>query len=348
MGRDNEHSKALDAASICNIVRKWNTRFDGHRDPTSFLERVEELIIAYEIDRDLILKALPEMLTGTALLWYRNFRETWTTYEMFRRSFELQFLPPGYRRNLDEQIRLRTQGDSEPFRSFTVALTTLMRRRGGLSRQEELDRIYSNMKPEYKLTIKRHEVYSMDQLLEQAEHVESCNRERAMFRPPPPPSMSLVPETAYYQKKRGDKYSNRVEIGALDRAVKFDDAGVRSPTRHVRFQDQGSPGAYPEGPRKNHGKTRATNAEFRHAMNRREGDDDVVGNNTSYPTDRKDNSRAVCWNCDKQGHFYRQCRAPKIMRCFHCKTLGVKTHECACQQGNDPRAQAGGSRLSPH
>lgn len=57
------------ASSVCNIVRKWNVRFDGYRDPISFLERLDELMGAYNVPGTDLLKALPELLTGTALLW---------------------------------------------------------------------------------------------------------------------------------------------------------------------------------------------------------------------------------------------------------------------------------------
>lgn len=29
-------------ANLCNLVRKWNLRFDGHSDPVAFLERLED------------------------------------------------------------------------------------------------------------------------------------------------------------------------------------------------------------------------------------------------------------------------------------------------------------------
>jgi hypothetical protein len=78
-----------------------------------------------------------ELSHGTALLWYRNNRDGWNDYDDFHRSFDLQFLPPGYIRNLGEEIRCRTQNENEPFRNFVVTLTTLIRRlAAGLNTEE--------------------------------------------------------------------------------------------------------------------------------------------------------------------------------------------------------------------
>jgi hypothetical protein len=44
----------------------------------------------------------------------------------------------------------------------------------------------------------------------------------------------------------------------------------------------------------------------------------------------------ICWNCDKVGHLFRNCRAPRILKCFNCKKPGVKTTTCNClQQGKE-------------
>lgn len=63
-------------ASLCSDVRKWNIRFDGKKDPVSFLERLQKLIDAYSVDPEDVLRVLPELLTSEALLWYRNVKDS--------------------------------------------------------------------------------------------------------------------------------------------------------------------------------------------------------------------------------------------------------------------------------
>ena len=63
-------------ASILNQIRKWGCHFDG-RDPVAFLERVDELRAAYGYSDEQLLRGLPELLRGDALIWSRNNRDNW-------------------------------------------------------------------------------------------------------------------------------------------------------------------------------------------------------------------------------------------------------------------------------
>jgi len=137
-----------DVAGVCNAVRKWNLIFDGSKDVIAFLERLDELKTAYQLDGEQMLHALPEMLKGPALLWYRNSRDSWNSWNEFLSSFELQFLPNRYRETLDLEIRGRTQGTNELFRDFVVALQTLMRRHGRYTEEQQFQRIYEDTLPE--------------------------------------------------------------------------------------------------------------------------------------------------------------------------------------------------------
>jgi len=61
-----------DDLRVLNQMRKWGCHFDG-RDPASFLERLTELQESYRVPGAQLLRGLPELLRGDALLWYRNF-----------------------------------------------------------------------------------------------------------------------------------------------------------------------------------------------------------------------------------------------------------------------------------
>lgn len=167
-----------DSPTVCNIVRKWGLKFDGRRDPVSFLERIQELMESYSLTNEELMKALPELLQGSALLWYRNCKDSLYSFDAFLRKFEIQFLPPGYRRNLDEEIRMRTQGENEPFRDFVTAIMTLIRRSAALSEQGKLDVIYKNMRPDYKLMVRRQDCSSLADMMDRAEDYEAYLRIR--------------------------------------------------------------------------------------------------------------------------------------------------------------------------
>jgi len=146
-----------------NLVRKWGCRFAG-KDPLAFLERVEELRSAYGLTNEQMLRCLPELITGEPLFWYRNNRESWVTWEDFVTSFRMCYLP---HRNtaLDREIRDRLQGPDEPFRTYATVLQTMMRRLGSLSTEQQIDRVYENMRPHYRRYIHRSDITGVADLI---------------------------------------------------------------------------------------------------------------------------------------------------------------------------------------
>jgi hypothetical protein len=56
----------------------------------SFLERLGEFKSAYEVSDEAMLRAVPELLKGQALLWFRNNQSTW---EDFLISIKDSYLP---------------------------------------------------------------------------------------------------------------------------------------------------------------------------------------------------------------------------------------------------------------
>lgn len=59
--------KSKTVGDIIDRVRKWSIRFEGNRDVIDFIDRVEELADAYNIPKDKLPQALPELLKGKAL-----------------------------------------------------------------------------------------------------------------------------------------------------------------------------------------------------------------------------------------------------------------------------------------
>jgi len=157
-----------------NLVRKWGCRFTG-KDPLAFLERVEELRSGYGLTHEQLLRCLPELISGEPLLWYRNNREFWENWEDFVTAFRLSYLPHN-NTALDREIRDRVQRPNEPFRTYATELQTMMRRLGGLSAAQQIDRIYENMRPTYRRYIRRSEVKQVGELIYLVTEQESIER----------------------------------------------------------------------------------------------------------------------------------------------------------------------------
>lgn len=64
-----------------------------------------------------------------------------------------------------------------------IAITTLLRTSGNFFVQGKLDIIYENMKPDYKIMVRRQDCAILAQLIEQAEDYEAYIRDKMNFRP---------------------------------------------------------------------------------------------------------------------------------------------------------------------
>jgi len=170
-----------DMAKIINQIRKWGCHFDG-KDPLSFLERVEELQQGYGFSGEQLLMGLPELLRGETLLWYRNNRASWTTWEEFSREFRQQYLPRRYRAQIVREIQGHMQRPDEPFHKYATAMLTNMRRAGGFSQEDQIDRLYENMSPEYKLYVRLDDISSLSELSAQAAEYEAIEKQRRELR----------------------------------------------------------------------------------------------------------------------------------------------------------------------
>jgi len=195
MGPDSGTSRS----KAMNQIRKWGCHFDG-RDPLSFLERVTELQRQYHFADDLILDGLPELLRGKALLWYRNFRDEWQSLEGFQRAFRRQYLPRRYEARLTREIQDRRQRPDEPFTDYASDLLTMMRRAGNFGADAKLDRIYENMRAEYKYTIRLDDLADLADLTDRATEYEEIRHEEAKEKQTTRKSVSAAKTTEEYDR----------------------------------------------------------------------------------------------------------------------------------------------------
>ncbi|KAL7724329.1 hypothetical protein ACLKA6_002099 [Drosophila palustris] len=61
---------------------------------------------------------MPELLQGTALMWYIANNEHWRTWTSFIGSFQEFFLPRDYFSKLLEKVTRRKKGIDEPFKMY--------------------------------------------------------------------------------------------------------------------------------------------------------------------------------------------------------------------------------------
>lgn len=141
-----------------------------------FLERVEELREEYAYSDRHLLRGLPELLKGDALLWYRNTREAWATWGDFVEDFRATYFPPRYQMQLRNEIRDRTQKRGEAYLKYATEVLSLMRRAGGYSEEEKVEQLYHNLHPEYQWRIRRRDVRTTRELMLEATECEQIQK----------------------------------------------------------------------------------------------------------------------------------------------------------------------------
>jgi len=190
----------LERTKVLNQIRKWDHQFEG-KDPLSFLERIDELRWRYGYEDKQLLLGLPELLKGDALLWYRNHRDSWATWEDFCRGLKARFLSADFNRKTRQEILGRYQKQGEAFTSYSTALLTMMRRAGGYSEADQLDQIYENLDPELQLHIRREEVKTFDDLSSRVAHIEAIQRRRKDRQGEVPTAKGTVAAATYSREE---------------------------------------------------------------------------------------------------------------------------------------------------
>ncbi|XP_063838209.1 uncharacterized protein LOC135087350 [Ostrinia nubilalis] len=159
-----------------SITARWNLSFDTYNDPVEFLEQLDELMSSGEVKPDKVLKVLPRFLKGKAVLWYRNNKNSFTTWNEFIELFKLTFVSCDS--DLLAKIVNYRQHHRQKFTDYLIEIQTLMRRYAKMSKEEELNRIYENMNAKYKFYIKKSEVDSISKLIQLANDYENVTAER--------------------------------------------------------------------------------------------------------------------------------------------------------------------------
>lgn len=168
--------------SSIKAISKWNLSFDGSSDPVAFIERIEELRELYNIPYNQVLAAMSELLQGSALLWYRNNRFLWSSWEEFLGDFREYFLPADYDIRLEETITRRVQGPHEKGQDYLARLQTLLRRHGSMNHERTLYWLHRNLRPEVRQHVRRCDFSSVSELVALVKEHEDLQREIAGSR----------------------------------------------------------------------------------------------------------------------------------------------------------------------
>ncbi|KAG5866196.1 hypothetical protein JTB14_031866 [Gonioctena quinquepunctata] len=113
------------------LPSKWDLKFSGERKGISlsaFLERVEELRVARNVSKGILLESGIDLFTGRAYQFYLAYRHEVDTWDDFVLLLREEFLSADYNEKLFEEIRRRTQGPDESIGIYLAVMSGYFKR----------------------------------------------------------------------------------------------------------------------------------------------------------------------------------------------------------------------------
>lgn len=326
-------------------IRRWKIQFSGVKGECieEFLTRVEECRALADMTDSDLLRALPVLLAGVAIQWYRVEHEDWLSWNDFcaaaRRTYGVDRT---FQQRLEAEANARTQGAEEPVRNYIYCLRAILKRYDRrLPLEKEIDLLHKNMLPDLQLFVRREEIQDVQTLLQRAMEAERINESRRAYRPPPLPEQSLLPDVAYRAPTPAPMRS-KLNVAAVEDLAAEEVAAVREQVtqlNRVLASWKQAKGKQTTGQAARPGMSTPITPGGRGAIPKqtpnaslppRQGDGrgGHQVNRTQPPPNISPAFTGKCRNCDQLGHHRLDCPEPEFVRCYGCQTVGVRLPDC--------------------
>ncbi|XP_066583753.1 proteoglycan 4-like [Prorops nasuta] len=183
--------------SLTKYIPVFTGQFD--EDPREFLTSLHELIQDRDLAASAVLRALPSVLAGTALTWFRLESPAWTEYYDFVKVFCKTFAIKYPAHVIRQEATARTQGPQERPLDFIMKIRRILKRMDPpMELGKQLNLAYHNLLPLYRQKIAREELSSFQDLINECHRVDTRKlADRSKHLPPRLPSASLFPTETY-------------------------------------------------------------------------------------------------------------------------------------------------------
>lgn len=109
----NVPAPVVNISKSCNLS-EWGIKFSGEsRSVFNFLERVHELALSRNVNKEELFRSAVELFTGEAFIWFRTIKDSLTDWDSLVARIKLDFLSSDIDDDLWDQIKSRKQKKSE-------------------------------------------------------------------------------------------------------------------------------------------------------------------------------------------------------------------------------------------
>lgn len=179
-------------------VYKWGLKFSGVGSVNAFLERVEELMTARNVDERQVFASALDLFEGNALKWYRNNRKYLEDWEQLVLQLRTEFQPINYNEKLFTEIKQRTQGPDESVGAYLDNMEALFSRLTcSVAGNAKLKIMLDNLQPFYQSQLALVDIDSADHLRKLCKQLEARREAVQNFAPPSRRQKHLEPDLAY-------------------------------------------------------------------------------------------------------------------------------------------------------
>lgn len=288
-------------------------KFNGKTCVRSFIQRVDEFIVARDIIPSKILAFATEIFQDDALHWYRSVKDKVSSWSELSSKLKEDFDQSDYDYRLKSEIRSRTQGERE---NITIYLSIMSGMFSRLSKPftepEQLEILLHNIRPCYASTLAASvtQIDTIDALRALCRNYEIVHSRLSQFHEPPGVnSETVAPEFAYL--KDVNKDPNRFVTTNKQNFSYKNNYNKTHFSKNHNFNQQNN------NKNQQHNSNKNQHQNFIHS----------VQTNKQQP---------YCPRCRSNSHHIRQCQASRDVFCFKCGLKDVKTPECpVCNKNNN-------------
>ncbi|KAL0859987.1 hypothetical protein ABMA27_010302 [Loxostege sticticalis] len=197
-------------------------KYDGKTCVRAFIQRATEFCEARNISDSKALSYATEIFTGDALHWFRNVKNRVSSWSELITLLQNDFTRSDYDYRLIDEIRSRTQGESENITVYLSIMSGLFSRLSKpKSEDEKLEVILHNIRPCYASTLaSAGNIQTLDSLQTICRNYENIQARLANFHEPSGPTAdTLAPEFAYY---RMSPEKQRILVEQVDEILALD------------------------------------------------------------------------------------------------------------------------------